>query len=90
MKEARRFLLKQPTYLLPEEAYEELKSIQNMLMGLARITYGKQGETDGDAMLMVSRAELHCLFQEVGVLIGRALESVIHERRVHGEHWMWQ
>ena len=90
MKETRCYVLKWQTYLLPEEAYEELRSIQNMLMGLARITYGEQNDTDGNAMLMVSRAELRCLFQQVSVLIGKALEEVIREQRKGGENWMWQ
>ena len=77
-------------YLLSEEGYEELKSIQSMLRLMAYITYHEEDDGGGPAMLMISRAELYVIFQAISVQIGNALERLAHENGVGTPSRIWQ
>ena len=77
-------------YLLSEEGYQELKSIQAMLTLIARIAHNKEGESDGDAMLTISRADMSYYFSEISGLIGDALDRLGKENGVGKQSSMWQ
>ncbi|HUA78874.1 MAG TPA: hypothetical protein VL997_00760 [Dyella sp.] len=77
-------------YLLSEEGYRELKSIQAMLTLIARIARGEEDSADGKAMLTISRADMSYYFLEISTLIGDALERLGKENVVGKQSWMWQ
>ena len=77
-------------YLLSEEGYRELKSIQAMLTLIARIAHGEEDDTNGKTMLTISRADMSYYFLEISALIGDALDRLGKENVVGKQGWMWQ
>jgi len=77
-------------YLLSEEGYRELKSIQAMLTLIARIAHGEEDNANGKAMLTISRSDMSYYFLEISTMIGDALDRLGKENVVGKQSWMWQ
>ncbi|HUA78747.1 MAG TPA: hypothetical protein VL997_00125, partial [Dyella sp.] len=77
-------------YLLSEEGYRELKSIQAMLTLIARIARGEEDNANGKAMLTISRSDMSYYFLEISSLIGDALDRLGKENVMSKQSWMWQ
>jgi hypothetical protein len=77
-------------YLLSEEGYEELKSIQTMLSLMAKIAYCEDDDTNGNAMLTIGRAEVHYVLNEISAQIGDALERLGHENWIGTQSYVRQ
>lgn len=77
-------------YLLSEEGYRELKSIQTMLSLMAGIAYTENDDANGNTMLTIRRAEIYFVFEEISAQIGEALEQLGKENFVGTQSWMRQ
>ena len=75
-------------YLLSEESYQELKSLQRMLRLMARIAYSEGDAID--SMITIRCAELHYVFQQISTQIGDALERSADESGTGAQHCLWQ
>jgi len=77
-------------YLLSEEGYQGLKSIQTMLSLMAGIAYTEGVDNSDNTMLTISRAEIHFIFREMSDLIGASLEQLGKENWVGTQSWARQ
>jgi hypothetical protein len=76
-------------YLLSEESYEELRSIQTMLMMMAEAV-GNDDESEPTKVLVMRRARLRFYFEEVSYQIGDALERLALENGIGRPNRKWQ
>jgi hypothetical protein len=77
-------------YLLSEEGYRELKSIQTMLRLMAGIGYTDEDDANGNVVLTIRRAEICFAFEEISAQIGAALERLGKENWMRNQSRMWQ
>jgi hypothetical protein len=77
-------------YLLSEEGYEDLRNIQAMLSLMAKIAYSNDDSTNGNAMLVIPRVDLHYSFEELRAQIGNALDRLSKENGIGSQSRMWQ
>ena len=63
-------------HLLSEEDYEELKNLQTLLMIMANVAYDEEQHIGENDTMTIPRVEMKLLFQQLGMLIGEALERL--------------
>jgi len=77
-------------YVLSEEGYRELKSIQQMLSLMAGIAYNEDDDKNGNDLLTLRREEFFFVFTEISAQIGDALDRVGNENGLSHQSRIWQ
>jgi hypothetical protein len=77
-------------YVLSEQAYEELRSIESMLLLMAQVTHSEDDDKTGNAMLTISRIDLSNYFLEVSTQIAFALNRLSQENWVEDARYTRQ
>jgi hypothetical protein len=61
-----------------------------MLSLMAKIAYSNDDSTNGNAMLVIPRVDLHYSFEELRAQIGNALDRLSKENGIGSQSRMWQ
>lgn len=77
-------------YLLSRDSYEELKHLQDMLSLMAHITCNEDNAEHGNAMMTISRAELHFIFEAINAKIDEVLARLGDENWMEVQSQTWQ
>ncbi|WP_233840668.1 hypothetical protein [Dyella sp. 2HG41-7] len=77
-------------YVLSEESYQELKTLQMMLHLMAAIAYTEEDDKNGNSLLTMRREQIYCVFEDMSSQIGIALAGVGRENEIKVRSTMWQ
>ncbi|WP_333677383.1 hypothetical protein [Dyella sp.] len=77
-------------YLLSSDGYENLKQLQDMLTLMAHITYNEDNADDGNAVMIIGRAELYFIFEAINAKIDEVLERLGDENWFGTQSRTWQ
>ena len=77
-------------YVLSEQGYEKLERLKNTLQLMASVTFNEDDNTNGNALLTISRADMSWYFEEIAAQICEALSRVSNENTVAAKGRVWQ